>query len=91
MVQQFLRLCYSLSLQQRELSPLLGPHLLWPLLSCLGLEKSKCLGWAEGHCPWVPFSCQIVYRSGVGGLVSDAGLLSHPLATSSCQFLRIEG
>lgn len=25
------------------------------------------------------------------GLVSDAGLLSHPLATSSCQFLRIEG
>lgn len=92
--QHFLKQCYSLSLQQREEcipSLVSTPGFRCPtpgasVAFCLGLEKSRWLGWVEGHCSWVPFSCQMMCKSGGGGaavrlLGCSHTPLPHPLAS----------
>lgn len=86
--------CYSRSLQQREEcipSLVSTPGFRCPtpgasVAFCLGLEKSRWLGWVEGHCSWVPFSCQMMCKSGGGGaavrlLGCSHTPLPHPLAS----------
>lgn len=58
-------------------TPIVCPcRLLWPFISCSSLERS---GWGDGHLHVdAPLLASAVPRPGVGDLVSDAGLLSHP-------------
>lgn len=72
-----------------SVAPPLG--LLWPSVFCLGLEKSRCLGWVEGHCPWVPFSCQMRCKSGGGGpAVRSLGCSHTPLPHPLASFLELK-
>lgn len=92
---------YSLSFQQREASisnlvpkpgftcSALGASVAFYILPWSGPEQVVLMSRRASSLG--ALFCQKVCRSGGGGLVSDAGLLSHPLATSSWQFLRIKG